>query len=155
MKRIIAVLCAAALVISLCACSGQSAAKPLSEVFEEIKSQVTLAENIEYNDVAKLDRYYGIAPEEVAEFAGCVSSSGTDQEEIILIKAADSASAERIKGILEAKYNAKLNENKNYNPEQAAIIEKCKVEQNDLYVSMIISPSAETITSIYKKAIGQ
>ena len=155
MKRIIAFICAAALVISLCACAQQSAAKPLSEVFEDIKAQVTFAENIEYNDVAKLDRYYGIAPEEVSEFAGCVSSSGTNQEEVVLIKAADAASAEKIKGILETKYNAKLNENKNYNPEQAAIIEKCRVEQYDLYVSMIISPSAETITSIYKEAIGQ
>ena len=155
MKRLIALICALVMVISLCACSQQSAAKPLSEVFEDVKAQVTFVENIEYTDVAQLDRYYGIAPEEVAEFAGCVSSSGTNQEEVVLIKAADEASAEKIKGILDTKYNAKLNENKNYNPEQAAVIESCKVEQDGLYVSMIISPSAETITSIYKKAIGK
>ena len=158
MKKLIALICSFALVVSLCACgsdSQQGSAKPLSEVFEDIKAQVTLEDNIEFGDVSKLDRYYGIAAEEVSEFAGCVNSSGTNQEEIVLIKAADSASADRIQQVLEDKYKSKLSENRDYNPEQAAMIEKCKVERDGLYVSMIISPSAQAITEIYKKAIGE
>lgn len=153
MKRVFAMICVIALVAVLCACGAQSA-KPLTEIFADIKAQVTFADNIEFSDVDKLDRYYGITAEEVSEFAGCISSSGTNQEEVILIKAADDASAEKIQGILEQKYQAKLNENKNYNPEQAAMIEKCSVERSGLYVSMIISPEAETITKIYHEAIG-
>ena len=153
MKRIIALICALALMMALCAC-GAKDVKPLSDVFSDIKAQVTFTDNIEFNDASKLDRYYGIAAEEVSEFAGCVSNSGTNQEEVILIKAADDAAAERIQGVLEQKYQSKLNENKNYNPEQAAMIEKCSVERSGLYVSMIISPEAETITKIYHEAIG-
>ena len=165
MKRLIAILCAAALVLALCAC-GQEAktdetqqpqqqTKTLSAIFEEVKAQVALSDMVEYTDVSKLDRYYGITADKVTEFAGCVNSSGTNQEEIVLIKAADSAAADEIQQILENKYNAKLNENKDYNPEQAAMIEKCKVERDDLYVSMIISPSADQITAIYKDGIAK
>ncbi len=153
MKKIIALVCVMALVVALCAC-GAKDVKPLSDIFGDIKAQVTFTDNIEFNDVDKLDRYYGITADEVSEFAGCVSNSGTDQEEIVLIKAVDDAAAEKIQGILEQKYQSKLNENKNYNPEQAAMIEKCSVERSGLYVSMIISPEAETITKIYKEAIG-
>ena len=152
-KRILAFVCALALIAALCAC-GAKEAKPLADIFSDIKAQVTFADNIEFNDVSKLDRYYGISADQVSEFAGCVSNSGTDQEEVILIKAADDAAAEMIQGILEEKYQAKLNENKNYNPEQAAMIEQCSVERSGLYVSMIISPNAAAITKIYQEAIG-
>ena len=158
MKKIIALLCAAVLVFALCACGSNggssTAAKPLSEVFEEIKAQVTFPDVIEISDPSKLDRYYGIAAEEVAECAGCISSSGTEQTEVMLVKAADDASAEKIKGIFDNKYDSKLNENRDYNPEQAAMIEKCEVKRDGLYVSMIISPDAETITKIYNEGIG-
>ena len=47
-----------------------------------------------------------------------------------------------------------FNQNKNYNAEQAKMIEGCKVEQNGLYLSMIVSDNAEQITKIYKEGIG-
>ena len=34
------------------------------------------------------------------------------------------------------------------------MIEGCKVEQNGLYLSMIVSDNAEQITKIYKEGIG-
>ena len=156
MKRTIALICAVLMIVALCGCSKNdtASAKPLSEVYDEIKASVTLPDVVELSDVSKLDRYYGIAADEVADFAGCISSSGTEQTEITLIKAADQAAAEKIKGILDNKYESKLNENRDYNPEQAAMIEKCKVELNGLYVTMIVSPDAEQITGIFKKAVG-
>ena len=155
MKRIIAMLCAVMLVLALCSCSGggTTQTKPLNEVFADIKSSVDLGEVLEYTDVAMLDRYYGISADEVEEFAGCVNSSGTDQTEIVLIKAVNIAAAEKVEEVLNNKYNSKLNENRNYNPEQAAMIEKCKVERNGQHVAMIISADAEAITKIYESGI--
>ena len=34
------------------------------------------------------------------------------------------------------------------------MVEKCKVEQFDLYVTMIVSPNAEKITEIFKSDLG-
>ena len=90
----------------------------------------------------------------ISEYAGGVNGSGVNQEEIVLVKAADDTNAAAIKEKLDNRFNSKLNQNKNYNAEQAKMIEGCKVEQNGLYVSMIVSDNAEQITKIYKENTG-
>ncbi len=154
MKKLLC-LAVACLTVLLCSCSGSGGAKPLSEVFKKISSEVKLSEMVEFDDVAALDRYYGITKEQVGEFAGGINNSGVQQEEIVLIKAADEKSADSIKTALENRKDAKYNENKNYNPEQAEIIKACDVEKDGLYVSLIISPEAEKITKIYESEIGE
>ncbi|MBQ7521460.1 MAG: DUF4358 domain-containing protein [Clostridia bacterium] len=124
--------------------------KTLTDVFSDIKTQVNVSEMVEFQDVSSLDRYYGITAEQVLEFAGGINNSGVEQEEIVLLKASSDADVEALKTALENRRQSKLNENKNYNPEQAEIIEKCSVETNGLYVFMIISPNNEQMTQIFK-----
>lgn len=126
----------------------------LVDVYADIQSQVTLPDMVALDSTKKLDRYYGIQEDDVADYTGGINNSGVEQDEIVLIKAVSDEAAVRIKESLENRYQAKINENKNYNPEQAAMIEKCKVEQNGLYISMIISSDADKITEIYKNALG-
>lgn len=156
MKKLAICALSAFMIFMLCACSGaeSSAKMTLADVYADIKAQVTLSEMNQLESVESLDRYYGITADSVDEFAGGINNSGVEQEEIVLIKAKDNASANSIKTALENRYNAKLNENKNYNPQQAEMIEKCKVEQNGLYVSMIVSDNAEKITEVYKTDLG-
>lgn len=158
MKKIALILAAALAVCAvLCACSGgaqKAEAKPLSEVWTAIKNEVTFNDFKEFDDVKKLKNYYGITEDMVSEFAGGVNGSGVNQEEIVLVKATDDANAASVKEKLDNRFNSKLNQNKNYNAEQAKMIEGCKVEQNGLYVSMIVSDNAEQITKIYKENTG-
>lgn len=151
MKRIIALLCAVIMLAAcLVACGGsKGASKPLSDIYADIKSQVELSDMLEISSAQMLDKYYGIAEEDAAEYAGGINNTGVDMEEIVLIKAADDAAAERVKSALQLRYDAKLAQNKDYNPEQAQMIEQCKVEQNGVYVTMIVSANAEKITEIY------
>ena len=60
---------------------------------------------------------------------------------------------EEIEEKLNAKLESKLNQNKNYNPEQAKMMDGCKVEKDGLYVSLIVSENREKITEIYKNGI--
>ena len=143
-----------ALVMVLCCACGKSDAKPLTDVYNDIKAQVGFENVTELNDISLMERYYGITADMAAEFAGCVNSSGVEQEEIVLVKAVDDANAATVKEKLENRYKAKLDQNKSYNPEQAAMIEKCSVQQNGLYVSMIVSDKAEQITAIYRSEAG-
>lgn len=143
-----------AVVMVLCCACGKSDAKPLTDVYNDIKAQVGFENVTELNDISLMERYYGITADMAAEFAGCVNSSGVEQEEIVLVKAVDDASAATVKEKLENRYKAKLDQNKSYNPEQAAMIEKCSVQQNGLYVSMIVSDKAEQITAIYRSEAG-
>ena len=141
----------AVLSIMLCAC-GQ-AAKPLSEVFEQMKTDYNITDMMEFDSVDDFSRY-GIAADDIEEYAGGINKSGVDQEEIVLIRATDSDAAERIRTSLENRLESKKNETKNYNPEQYAIMEDCTVDVDGNYVSLIISENADAMKADYKKAIG-
>ena len=153
MKKIITAVPVLLFIISvLCSCGGKSA-KPLSEIFSQIKSEVGFSDFLEYSSVTDLKKHYGIAAEQAEEFAGGINKTGVNQEEIVLVKAASEKDVDSIKTALDNRYKAKLNQNKNYNAEQADMIEKCSVEVDGLYVSMIVSENAESITKIYKEGI--
>ena len=149
MKKLIAAVCAVlAATILLCACS-QSKVKPLAQVFDSIKEQVTLSELNEFQFVSALDRYYGITSDEVVEFAGGINNSGVNQEEIVMIMASNTEAADHIQTVLENRRQAKYNENKNYNSEQAQMIDSCSVDRHGMYIAMFISENADKIREIY------
>ncbi len=168
MKRALMIIAAVtAAVMLLCACSSggsgssqtsgsssQAGGKTLSDVWSAVKSEVTFSDFNEFTEAKKLKRYYGITEDMFDEFAGGINGSGVNQEEVVLVKAKDDSSANQIKEKLDARFQSKLNQNKNYNAEQAKMIEGCKVEQNGLYITMIVSDNAEKITKIFKEQTG-
>lgn len=152
MKKLVCVIAViTVLAVSLCAC-GQ-AAKPLKDVFEQIKTDYKVTDMVELDSVDDLNRY-GIKADDVKEFAGGVNKSGVNQEEIILILASDTQAVGRIQAALTNRLEAKKNETKNYNPEQYAIVEDCSVDVDNNYVSLFISENANAMKADYKKAIG-
>ena len=152
MKRFLCVIAViTVLAVTLCAC-GQ-AAKPLSEIFEKRKTDYNITDMLEYKSADDLSRY-GIKAEDVEESAGGVNKTGVNQEEIVLVKTKDAEAAKRVQDALSKRLESKLNETKNYNPEQYAIVEKCSVDVDGNYVSMIISSNAEAMKKDYKTAIG-
>ena len=153
MKRVIA-FSLAALMLLFCACGKTAEAQPLADVFNDIKAQVAFENITELKEARQLDRRYGITEDMVAEFAGCNNATGGNQEEIVLIKAADETKAAAVKEKLDKRYESKLNQSRNYDAVQAAIVEKCSVTQDGLYVAMIVSDKADKITEIYRKGAG-
>ena len=89
----------------------------------------------------------------VDDYAGGIDSSGVTMTEIVLIRAKDENSAAEIGEKLNKRLQSKLNQNRNYNPEQAEIIEKCKVETDGLYVTLVISQDADKINAIIRQHI--
>lgn len=149
--------------VILCACSGGAggagghtpqSTKSLAEVFKTIRDKVDIKDFNEFNSGDSLDLFYGITAKQMDDYAGGINSTGTNQEEIVLIKAKDSAAAKEIRQALEKRYESKQAQNKNYNPKQAAMVEQCKPEQFDLYVTMIVSPHAAEITDIFKSELN-
>ncbi|MBK6088090.1 DUF4358 domain-containing protein [Ruminococcus difficilis] len=152
MKRFLCVIAViTVLAVTLCACGR--AAKPLSEIFEKLKTDYNITDMLEYKSADDLSRY-GIKSEDVEESAGGVNKTGVNQEEIVLVKAKDADAAKRVEDALNKRLESKLNETKNYNPEQYAIVEKCSVDADDNYVSMIISSDAEAMKKDYRAGIG-
>lgn len=125
----------------------------LKAVYDEIAGAVELPQMVELNDKL-LDRYYGVNPDMLADYAGGVDASGVGTDEIVLFKAADESQVEALRQALETRYSSKLDQQENYNADEAEKIRKCKVETSGLYVTLIISNDADTINGIVSKTIG-
>lgn len=153
MKKLISVI-ALMTVCALLFCACGEAAKTLSDIFSEIKTTYNVTDMVEFNDVSDLNRFYGIEADDVKEFAGGINRTGVNQEEIVMVLATDAQAAERISGALSNRQKSKLNETKNYNPEQYVIVENATVDVDNLYVSMFISENSEQMKQDYQKGIG-
>ncbi len=95
---------------------------------------------------------YGIDAADVKQFVALIARTSTSADEILLFEAKDAAAAARVKEQTEARYQAKLNEARDYLPDEYAKISACKVEASGSYVSMIVSADAEAMTKIYQDA---
>ena len=153
MKRIISVIALiAVLAAALCGCG--SSAKPLSDIFSEMKTTYDVTDMVEFTDASDLNRFYGIDEKDVKEFAGGINNSGVDMEEIVMVLATNKDAADRISEALNNRHESKMNETKNYNPEQYVIVENATVDVDGNYVSMFISEDSGAMKADYKKAIG-
>ena len=152
MKKLISVI-ALVTVCALLFCACGAEAKPLGEIFGEMKTTYSITDMVEFSDVSDLNRFYGIAAEDVKDFAGGINNSGVDQEEIVMVLAANADAADRISEALVNRLKSKQNETKNYNPEQYAIAEKATVDSYDNDVSMFISVNADAMKGDFNSAI--
>ena len=155
LKQWTAMVLALVLALSLAACgqggSGKSADLP--QTLETMKNEVG------FTDVMDLDENglqinYGIQADDMKQFAALVDTSGIKCEEVILVEAVDSNAAQRVKEQLDKRMESKLAQNKDYLPEQYAIIQKCSEEQDGNYVSMIVGQEHQKLTEIYQKAFS-
>ena len=150
MKRALAIALLFAMTLTLAACGGKAKSADLTAVMAEFK----LGDEMMTLELSDLTDIYGIDAADVKQCAAAMHSSGVNCDEIILIEAVDSAAAGRVKAILDARYQAKLNETKDYLPDEYAIIQQCSVTARGNYVAMIVAPNAAELTAIYDKSVS-
>lgn len=155
MKKILSLLAVLVLAITMVGCSQDNSNKSadLPKVLETMKSEVGFSDVIEL-DESGLKSNYGIDADDVKQFAALVDASGIKCEEVVMIEAKDADAAKTVKEQLDKRMESKLAQNKDYLPEQYAIIKKCSVEQSGNYVSMIVGEQHEKLTEIYNKAFA-
>ena len=125
----------------------------LPSVMDAMKKKIT---NTQMMDLSADDLMpnYGIAEQDVQQFAARVDSTGTKGDEILLLEGTDGAAAGRIEEKLNARYRQKEIEMKDYLPEEYAMLKKCSVERSGNYVALIVSPQAGDLENIYRDALG-
>jgi len=141
------------LLFSLAACGSKATKQAdLSKVMDNMKAKLT---NTEMMDLTKDDLMAscGIDANDVKQLAIYVDSTGVKGDEIVLLEGKDADAAKRIKEKMDARYQQKEVEMKDYLPEEYAILKKCPVKQDGNYVSMIVSPQYEELNKIYNDAI--
>jgi len=150
MKRILSL----ALILALILLSGCAAPKKSADLVLAGQTMVGRYEADTFMALTKDDLLdlYGIKAEDVKQFSAWIARNSTLADEILLFEAVDSAAADRIKQRLDNRYQAKLNENKDYLPDEYEKVNACKVQKDGLYVAMIVSGDHEELEKIYKEA---
>lgn len=140
---------------ALCACSASQdklASADLARVMKDIEEKGALPDTMIALSESDLLDLYGIEGADVKQFAAQVNSDGLACDEIVLVEAVDQQAAKRVQEKLAARYEAKLNENRDYLPEQYEIIKKCSVTTRGNTVAMIVSADAANMIEIYDAA---
>ena len=114
----------------------------------EIVAQIESASHMTQVNDDILMSFYGIDKADVNDYFALISTDSTKQDEVIIAEAKDSQSFEKIKEKIQTRYDSKYAQTKDYLPEEAKLIEECKIETDGNYVWMFISADAEKMKEI-------
>lgn len=151
MKKITALLLALSLLL-LVGCSGGAAkTADLAAVKTSLEGQFDLTGMMALSEDDLLDMF-GIKMDDVKQYVALVAKTSTSADEILLFEAKDADAAARVREKVDNRYQAKLNEAKDYLPDEYAKIKACKVEASGNFISLIVSSDAEAMTKLYQAA---
>ncbi len=121
----------------------------LSVVMNDINSSFDASSLTVIETKGELEQYYLIKSEDVESFEAEFSTDSTDMIEIVLVKAVDEEALENISKSLNNLYISRMSLAQSYDPKTVSMLEKCSVEKNGLYVSLIISDNVDELREIY------
>ncbi len=150
-----------ALLLALMMCFAFTACKKGNELSEDItlsgmfdsvleKSGVSSDSMTQLETKDDLENNYLIDPADVKGFSASVARNSTESiNEFVIIEAVDSDAADRIASWLQIRLDGQMGLCQSYSPEFVAILEKCKVEVNGNFVSMLICENAPEVRDHY------
>ena len=148
MKKWTVLLIAALLLLSACS-AAKTPDAPLADILDEIVASTGVTGQIPV-DQTNLTALYGIAGEDVAECACCITMNGIFPDEILLIRASSDEAAQRIVQSLETRLAEVKNQSKNYDPGSYEIAQKCRVERTGLYIDFFVSAKHVQMRALYQ-----
>ena len=160
-KRILFAGIIACFTLIAAGCSSSSNNEPaandvdLNDVYTKITETVTLPDDMSEISESELTSLYGIDMDEVKQYAGAITMTSVSSDEIIMLEATDSNAAADLKEKVDNRYEAKLNEMRDYLPDEFEKISACSVYSEGNYVAMFISDDSATMTEIFTEAIGK
>lgn len=153
MKRVLCVVMVLCLLM-MTACSPQPAKEvDLKAVMDNLGAKYGLNEGMLDLTADDLLDLYGIAAADVKQYQARIKLESIQADEIVLIEAVDAKAAERVKEKLDARYQTKLNETRDYLPDEFDKIEKCKVVQIGNHAALIVCAEGQAAIGEYEKAV--
>lgn len=158
MKKYISLILAAAMTLSLTACSGggqsgQSGDFSVQTAMEDLLAQAPVDDPLTLTEPDMLD-FYGISAEQMQEFAAVTCANGISAQEIVLVKAADEEAADAVAEKLQNRLDALAAQMEDYLPDQYDVIRACQVQEDGGYVAMIVHPEHEALEALYAEYVS-
>ena len=152
MKKIVYIILALAMLLSLCACGGEEVKESadLGALYESFSA--SLPEMISMEGDIRLNML-GIKDEDCKQVYTYICGEGLKADEVWLIEAVDEAALERIEGLAQSRKTAKMDETSFYSPDQFAICEDGRIISEGLYLAFIVSPEADSLEAAFNEAV--
>lgn len=151
MRKFTGMLLALLLALSLTACGGENKTMDIAAVKESIIQDLGVEGPL---DLAtdRLTDLYDIDTADIKNSASFITMGGSFPDEIVIIEAADANAASRVEEKLEARLAEVMNQSQNYDAENYALLEKCKVQKTGNYVALFISAQNTEMQKIFENA---
>ena len=154
MKKIVAIILAAALLLSLAACGGEKApAKEpvdLTALYESFGSSLP---EMWILDEDMMLNMFGIQAADCNQVITAIVSTGLAADEVWLIEAKDADALARLKTMAESRMQAKADETVDYLPDQYVFVEKGVILTEGLYLALIVSPDVDNLKAAFEAAV--
>ena len=117
-------------------------AAPAAALAERVEAAVPDAGDLAPFTADELMDMAGIAPEDCADFV-FLQGDGMDGREILVIRAADEAAADRVAGQMKSYLQRRMDEMENYAPKAYQLLSAAKVERKGLLLALVSGENAE------------
>lgn len=157
LKKTVRLFALLLLPLLLTACGPTAPAKQALEVDVESLLE-TMAEQTEWEDMMEMNikhlkNLYGIEEADLTSFAGAMKTDGITADEVLILEAKDTETAEALVKKLQARLKAKSNEAKDYLPAQYKVIEEAEILQKERYAALLVSPDVEALLELWVESV--
>ena len=149
MKKVFALALAMVMCLTAFAVCGGSKNVNLDEVMTKINTEYKL----DLKKIDNLNTYYQINNDDVKQFAAEINSDSNAPVEIVLVEAKDSDAAKKIETLLDQHLKRNINQYASYNKDNKAMAEKCKVTNENNFVTLIMAKDAEGMLKIFNDSV--
>ena len=156
MKRSIAALLSLLMALCLTACSGGDGAAfemDAQQVYGELTALPDMPAMIELPEDKALD-FLGLDYSQCVQAVTAISALNIQADEIWLVEAKDGSAAAEIEELARARVEQRMEEFKNYAPDQYQVLENAAILREGNYVVLLASQDIETLKAAFDKAVG-
>ena len=151
MKKVVSILLALTLMLSLAACGGKEEAVSV-DVNALYESYGQYMPDMFFPDEDTMMNFLGISLEDCAQYKVAICAEGMRADEVWLIEAKDASSLENLKQLAETRVEAKKDETVSYAPDQYVVVEKAVILTQGNYLALLISPDVDALKAGFEAA---
>lgn len=157
MKRFAAAALSLLLVPGLAACSGGDEKADfemdVQQVYEELTALPDMPAMIELPEDKTLD-FLGLDYSQCVQAVTAISAMNIQADEIWLVEAKDGSAAAEIEELARARVEQRMEEFKNYAPDQYQVLENAAILREGNYVVLLVSQDTQELKAAFNKAVG-
>ena len=152
MKKLIVLILAAVMLLSITACGGAEAQSvDLQQIYSTYESTLPAMMVL---DEGTMMNFLGISAEDCTQVVAAICADGLRADEVWLIEAKDTAALEKLTNLANTRLAAKMDETISYNPEQYLVCEQGVVLTEGLYLAFLVSPDVDTFKASFEAAFN-